>query len=222
LRKRPGLGAAAPAETEKKVLGFVHVVILFVSVLLLAFEAIYAFDPGRAAIVGEAILGVLGYVAGVKAKSRAVVWALVVISVICLFAAIIWKNAEADTPALAATVYVQPSLDWSGPLDIGQSGVLTVPLRPGYAHASIQFDVQNANEAGPICPPDTQLDLAAGPANDLRTVGTLKPENWSTSIDLAGFSASVSIQVTVETILTGQQTSCPVKITVPPVVLERG
>jgi hypothetical protein len=151
------------------------------------------------------------------------VWALAVISVAGLGASITWKHAEAVTPSPpAAAIYVQPSLGWSRPLNIGQSGVLTVPLRQGYAHAYIKFDVQNANKAGPICPPDTQLYVAVGTANNLRTAGTLVPEKWSIRIDLAGFSASVSIQVTVETILTGQQTSCPVKITVLPVVLERG
>ncbi len=201
----------------------VQIVVPVVFSLLVGVGLYYGLGAGASTTALAALALATLLVGAVRPRKKAVLKACVIIAVLCslpLATRIIIKftdkkNAHHLDPQ---PVSVQPSLDWSGPLGIGQTGAFTIPLRSGYSHARIQFDVQDANLQGPICSTDTELAVAVGPTNNPVPVEELKPGNWSIGIPLAGFTGTARVQVTIGTVLTGQR-NCPVVVTIPSVIL---
>lgn len=200
-----------------------QIVVPVVFSLLVGVGLYYGLGAGASTTALAALAFATLLIGAVKPQKKAILKASAIIALLCSLPAITRgivnitdrKNAANVDPQ---PVSVQPSLEWSGPLGIGQSGAFTVPLRSGYSRLSIQFDVQDANLYGPICSTNTELAVATGPANNPDLVGELKPGDWSIGITLTGFTGTARVQVTVGTTLIGQR-NCPVDITVPAVIL---
>ncbi len=128
-------------------------------------------------------------------------------------------------PSVPDQIRVQPGLGWSAPLQVGQTAHFVIPLRPGYSHAAITFSVQDADTQTTLCAPDTTLTVAVGQSNVGKV--TLQPEDWTTTVDVTGYTGSVPVQLTVGNTMSSpntgstpsSQNDCPVLVGVPNVTL---
>ncbi len=121
-------------------------------------------------------------------------------------------------PGVPAEVRVQPALDWSAQLQVGQTAQFVIPLRSGYSHAAVTFSVQDADARATLCAPDTTLTVAVGPGDNPGRKVTLQPGDWTTTVDVTGFTGSVPVQMTVGNTMVSQD-NCPVVVGVPNVTL---
>jgi hypothetical protein len=201
-----------------------QIVVPVVLSLLVGVGLYYGLGAGASTTALAALALAALLVGAIKPRKKAILKASAIIAVLCslpVITRVIIINIVDKKSAVNSDpqpVSVQPSLEWSGPLSIGQNGAFTIPLISGYSHVRIQFGVQDANRYGPVCSTNTELAVATGPANNSDPAGELGPGDWSIGIPLAGFTGTIRVQVTVGTTLDGQR-NCPVDITVPRVIL---
>jgi hypothetical protein len=120
--------------------------------------------------------------------------------------------------SIPAELSVQPTLDWSGPVQIRHSVQFVIPLHAGYSRAFVTFNVQDARKEGGLCTPYTTLTVAVGPSNNTGGTVKLRPEDWITTVDVTGFTGTVPVQLTVGNTLSPDG-NCPVQVSVPNVTL---
>jgi hypothetical protein len=121
-------------------------------------------------------------------------------------------------PSIPAELSVQPTLDWSGPVQISHRVQFVIPLHAGYSRAIVTFNVQDARKEGGLCTNYTTLTVAAGPINNATGTVMLRPDDWITTVDVKGFTGTVPVQLTVGNTLSPDG-NCPVQVSIPNVTL---
>lgn len=210
-------GSAAERQGE---MGIALYVLLIVSVLLLMGDVIGWFGLSAVPDTGGCVIGILVGVQGGKTRNRNVIAALAIVSVLGLAANV--GRGQYHRSRQPAQRAVAAGLDWQGPLDINQTGTFTFPYTTQFSTAKIDFRVEDANPAAPVCAANTALRIDAGTdANNMHDAGLVSPGNRSASVTLPGYDGTFAVRITITRTLFDGQQSCPVVVTVPLVTLER-
>lgn len=115
-----------------------------------------------------------------------------------------------------APTRVQPSVYWSAPLKIGESGEFDFPI-DGHKKAKISFTLNDAQPNQTPCTPETRLDVSIGPKNNQQRLAEIGPgSNQQITLSLAGYSGDAHISVIA---VNARQSQCAVDVLVSNVTL---
>jgi hypothetical protein len=126
--------------------------------------------PAAAGAVDAAFTAILGTLIKKTSHLVPVAWSVLIAAAVLAAGTTLVKLYQEHHPDSPASLSVRPRLYWSGPLQIDETGKLMIPGRPGYGAADIFFRVNDANQYGPVCYPDTRVAVTTGPVLQSRFV----------------------------------------------------
>jgi hypothetical protein len=200
----------------------INILVMLLSIAFICLASGWVFGAFVALGTATAVVSLVSILVGLRlARASHVSTSLFLIAIVVVLTSVIYKmHAKDSANSQKVDISGRVTVQWRGPLDVGQSGTFTLTGVSGFQWATASFHVEDADRRQATCAADTTLGISTGSANNSQSAGTIGPfSDADQSKDLPVPPGTGELQGTVIVRNSVNQLHCPVTLSIDGVIV---